>query len=166
MFSTSSRRRGNGGALCRRRPSFRRRLAGRPARVREAFHRHPRWPRHSWDSARTTRSTRNPSTGSACIGTVAGNLGRLQSGDPSCSRSACVSINRITSEIALDSAPDNTIVHVDLDRSELDKEQRAHLPIESDAGYALKRLNTLTKAKNFRKPDLTAWFTTINGWKK
>lgn len=73
--------------------------------------------------------------------------------------------DRITGEITK-FAPDATIVHVDLDRSEFDKNKHAHLPIESDAGYALKRLNALIKANKFKKPDLSGWFTTINGWKK
>jgi len=62
-------------------------------------------------------------------------------------------------------APDATIVHVDIDRSEHHKNKFADYPIHSDVRYALSRLTALAK-KRFRKPDLKAWYTTINGWKK
>ncbi len=63
-------------------------------------------------------------------------------------------------------APDATIVHIDIDRSEHHKNKVVQYPIESDIAHALRRLNALIKAKGFKKPDLSAWFTTINGWKK
>ena len=62
-------------------------------------------------------------------------------------------------------APDATIVHIDIDRSEHHKNKFADYPIHSDVKHALKRLAALTK-KNFKKPDLKKWYTTINGWKK
>jgi acetolactate synthase I/II/III large subunit len=62
-------------------------------------------------------------------------------------------------------APEATIVHIDIDRSEHHKNKRAHLPIHSDARHALARLTALTK-RGFRKPNLSEWYRTIDGWKK
>lgn len=63
-------------------------------------------------------------------------------------------------------APDATIVHIDLDRSEHHKNKVVQYPIESDIAHALKRLNALIRTKGFKKPDLSGWLSTINGWKK
>ena len=62
-------------------------------------------------------------------------------------------------------APDATIVHVDIDRSEHHKNKFADYPIHSDVKHALLRLCALAK-KGFKKPNLKKWYTTINGWKK
>ncbi|MBC2593418.1 biosynthetic-type acetolactate synthase large subunit [Ruficoccus amylovorans] len=63
-------------------------------------------------------------------------------------------------------APDATIVHFDIDRSEHNKNKPTHFPIHTDLKYALKRMIELIKAGGFTKPDLSAWYETINGWKK
>jgi len=62
-------------------------------------------------------------------------------------------------------APDAEIVHIDIDVSEHNKNKRVQHPIHSDVKYALGRLCELAK-KDFKKPDLSEWFETINGWKK
>lgn len=61
-------------------------------------------------------------------------------------------------------APDSTIVHFDIDRSEHHKNKPAHFPIHCEAKYALKRMNELA-AECFTKPNLSAWMDRINGWK-
>lgn len=61
-------------------------------------------------------------------------------------------------------APDAEIVHIDIDVSEHNKNKRVDLPIHSNVKYALGRLCELAE-KNFSKPDLSAWFKTINDWK-
>ncbi len=63
-------------------------------------------------------------------------------------------------------APDATIVHIDLDASEHNKNKRVSLPILSDVKHALSRLTSLAKSTGFEKPDLSAWFKTINEWKQ
>lgn len=63
-------------------------------------------------------------------------------------------------------APDATIVHIDLDRSEHNKNKRAHLTIHSDVKYALSRAIELIKEKGFRKPDLSAWVKRLCEWKE
>jgi acetolactate synthase-1/2/3 large subunit len=62
-------------------------------------------------------------------------------------------------------APDATIVHIDIDRSEHQKNKFADYPIHSEIKHALGRMVTLAK-KGFKKPDLKKWYETINGWKK
>ncbi len=62
-------------------------------------------------------------------------------------------------------APDATIVHIDIDSSEHNKNKRVQYPIKSDIKYALTRLNELVKAGKLDKPDLSDWFNTINKWK-
>ena len=62
-------------------------------------------------------------------------------------------------------APDATIVHIDIDRSEHHKNKFADYPIHSDAKYALSRLTALAK-KKFKKPNLAGWYRTIDGWKQ
>ena len=62
-------------------------------------------------------------------------------------------------------APDATIVHIDIDISEHNKNKRVAYPIHSDIKYALQRLNELVKDGKYAKPDLSDWFNTINKWK-
>ncbi len=62
-------------------------------------------------------------------------------------------------------APDATIVHIDIDASEHNKNKRVDYPIHSDVKYALKRLIQLAKKGDFTKPDITAWNEIIEGWK-
>ncbi len=54
-----------------------------------------------------------------------------------------------------------TIVHVDIDASELNKNKPAHLPIQADIKSTLQQLNKIVKA---RKHD--AWLAQIAEWKK
>ncbi|TVP75927.1 MAG: biosynthetic-type acetolactate synthase large subunit [Puniceicoccaceae bacterium] len=63
-------------------------------------------------------------------------------------------------------APDAEIVHIDIDASEHNKNKRVHHPIHSDVKYALQRLNELAKSHKFKKPDISAWNKTIEGWKE
>ncbi len=63
-------------------------------------------------------------------------------------------------------APDATIVHFDIDRSEHNKNKRADLPIVSDIKHALRRLCELARQRGFKKPDLSGWYQVINAWKK
>jgi len=64
-----------------------------------------------------------------------------------------------------------TIVHIDIDNSEINKNKAVRLPILSDLKYALDRLNKILDqagqkrvAKNYtRYPD---WYAQIDGWKK
>jgi acetolactate synthase-1/2/3 large subunit len=61
-------------------------------------------------------------------------------------------------------APDATIVHIDIDVSEHNKNKRVQYPIHSDIKYAMTRLCELAK-KDFTNPDISEWSATIQSWK-
>ncbi|MDR2512898.1 MAG: biosynthetic-type acetolactate synthase large subunit [Puniceicoccales bacterium] len=63
-------------------------------------------------------------------------------------------------------APNARIVHIDIDRSEHNKNITVQLPVEADIKDVLERLRVLAKKTFFKKPDLSAWMATINEWKK
>ncbi len=58
-----------------------------------------------------------------------------------------------------------TIVHIDIDRSEHNKNKKAQLAIESDIKYALGRLNEML-AKRSLSRDLSAWHAQVAEWKQ
>jgi acetolactate synthase-1/2/3 large subunit len=58
-----------------------------------------------------------------------------------------------------------TIVHIDIDASELNKNRRAHLPVVGDIKDALARLNQMLTRRPFTK-KFTAWHAQIAEWKK
>jgi acetolactate synthase-1/2/3 large subunit len=57
-----------------------------------------------------------------------------------------------------------TIVHIDIDPSEINKNKPANLPIESDVRYALRQLNRMLQERPLSK-KYTAWNEKIAGWK-
>src|SRR5436309_836842 len=57
-----------------------------------------------------------------------------------------------------------TIVHIDIDASEINKNKPANLPIVSDIRYALHRLNEMIRKRPIQK-KFTAWHRQIAGWK-
>jgi acetolactate synthase-1/2/3 large subunit len=67
--------------------------------------------------------------------------------------------DRVTGKVS-EFAKHGTIVHIDVDPSELNKNKVAHLPIVSDIKYALQQL---VKAVKPRKPD--GWLKQIDEWK-
>ncbi len=58
-----------------------------------------------------------------------------------------------------------TIVHVDIDASELNKNRKAHLPVVGDIKDALTRLNAMLAKRPLGKKH-TAWLEQIEEWKK
>ncbi len=58
-----------------------------------------------------------------------------------------------------------TIVHVDIDASELNKNRKAHLPVVGDIKDALTRLNAMLAKRPLNKKH-TAWLEQIEEWKK
>jgi acetolactate synthase I/II/III large subunit len=59
-----------------------------------------------------------------------------------------------------------TIVHIDIDASEHNKNKRVAYPITSDIKHALRRLNALLAAAKFTPPDTKAWHTQCAAWKR
>lgn len=58
-----------------------------------------------------------------------------------------------------------TIVHIDIDPSEINKNKPANLPIVSDIKYALKRLNALVE-KNPIQANYDGWLEQVAKWKE
>jgi acetolactate synthase-1/2/3 large subunit len=58
-----------------------------------------------------------------------------------------------------------TIVHIDVDESEINKNKPANLPIISDIKYALHQLNALVQARPIQK-KFAAWHRQIAQWKE
>jgi acetolactate synthase-1/2/3 large subunit len=58
-----------------------------------------------------------------------------------------------------------TIVHLDIDSSELNKNRRVHLPVVGDIKDALKRLNAMIAKRPITKKHET-WLAQIGEWKK
>ncbi len=73
--------------------------------------------------------------------------------------------DRITGEVSK-FAPEATIVHIDIDASEHNKNKVVHYPIISDVKHALGRLNELGKKLDTPVPDTTVWLETVRGWMK
>jgi acetolactate synthase I/II/III large subunit len=63
-------------------------------------------------------------------------------------------------------APEATIVHVDIDKSEHHKNKVVKYPVHSDIKYALKRLCELARERGFRQPDIADWNQKVNQWHK
>ena len=57
-----------------------------------------------------------------------------------------------------------TIVHIDIDASEINKNKPAHLPVVADVKDALRRLNEMVKGRPIEK-KFTAWHKQIAEWK-
>ncbi len=78
--------------------------------------------------------------------------------------------DRVTGKIS-EFAKHGTIVHIDIDSSEINKNKVVRLPIQSDVKYALNRLNgMLEKAGKKRVTDnnfttFPAWYAQIKEWK-
>jgi acetolactate synthase I/II/III large subunit len=73
--------------------------------------------------------------------------------------------DRITGDAAK-FVPHATIVHIDVDASEHNKNKVVHLPIVSDVKHALVRLLALMESNRFEAPDLRAWHDKIAEWKR
>ncbi|AWT60648.1 MAG: Acetolactate synthase large subunit IlvB1 [Candidatus Moanabacter tarae] len=74
--------------------------------------------------------------------------------------------DRITGAPASKFAPDAVVVHIDIDKSEHQKNKTVRHPIHSDVRYALGRLVHLAKETGFKKPDLEYWYKQLATWQK
>ena len=74
--------------------------------------------------------------------------------------------DRITGAPVSKFAPDATIVHIDIDKSEHQKNKVVQHPIHSDIKYALGRSGELAGKRKFKKPDLSQWYTQIAEWEE
>ncbi|WNO52640.1 acetolactate synthase 3 large subunit [Stakelama saccharophila] len=62
-------------------------------------------------------------------------------------------------------APHARKIHVDIDRSSVNKNVRVDLPVIADVGHALEDMIRVWKARQTPKPDLAEWWRRIEGWR-
>ncbi|MET4896342.1 acetolactate synthase 3 large subunit [Sphingomonadaceae bacterium jetA1] len=62
-------------------------------------------------------------------------------------------------------SPNSRKVHVDIDRSSVNKNVRVDLAIIADVGHALEDAVRIWKARHHPKPDTTEWQRRIAGWR-
>jgi acetolactate synthase-1/2/3 large subunit len=73
--------------------------------------------------------------------------------------------DRVTGKVS-EFAKHGTIVHIDIDYAEFDKNKHVHLPILSDVRYALARLNAMIRKENRARKSFPAWKKDIATWRK
>jgi acetolactate synthase-1/2/3 large subunit len=73
--------------------------------------------------------------------------------------------DRVTGKVS-EFAKHGTIVHIDIDYAEFDKNKHVHLPILSDVKYALGRLNAIIRKENRARKTFPGWMKDITSWKK
>ncbi|RHW17027.1 acetolactate synthase 3 large subunit [Sphingomonas gilva] len=62
-------------------------------------------------------------------------------------------------------APHARKIHIDIDRSSINKTVAVDLPIVADVGRALEDMVRIWKARQHPKPDLGEWWRRIEGWR-
>ena len=62
-------------------------------------------------------------------------------------------------------SPDSIKIHVDIDRSSINKTVRVHLPIVADVGSAIKQMVDVWKSRKIKAGDLSEWWARIRGWR-
>ena len=72
--------------------------------------------------------------------------------------------DRVTGKVS-EFAKHGTIVHIDIDYAEFDKNKHVHLPILSDVKYALARLNAIIRKENRPRKTFPAWTGEIDTWR-
>ena len=72
--------------------------------------------------------------------------------------------DRITGRIDAFS-PGSKKIHVDIDRSSINKTIRVDLPIVGDVGRVMEQLIAVLKGRRFATPDHEEWWARITGWR-
>ncbi|MBN8848804.1 MULTISPECIES: acetolactate synthase 3 large subunit [unclassified Sphingomonas] len=62
-------------------------------------------------------------------------------------------------------SPNSRKVHIDVDRSSMNKTVRIDLPILADAGHAMEDMIRIWKSRQHPKPDIAEWWRRIDGWR-
>jgi acetolactate synthase-1/2/3 large subunit len=73
--------------------------------------------------------------------------------------------DRVTGKVS-EFAKHGTIVHIDIDYAEFNKNKHVHLPILSDVKYALARLNSIIRKEGRARKKFPAWQKDIESWRK
>lgn len=62
-------------------------------------------------------------------------------------------------------SPDSRKIHIDIDRSSINKIVPVELGINADAGRAMEDIVKIWKARQHKKADLQSWWARIDGWR-
>jgi len=62
-------------------------------------------------------------------------------------------------------APNSKKVHVDIDRSSINKVVQVDVPVVADCSRAIEAIIAELKARGYHKPDLSAWWAQIEDWR-
>lgn len=62
-------------------------------------------------------------------------------------------------------SPDSIKVHVDIDRSSINKTIRVDLPIVAEVGTAIRQMIDVWKGRKYKAQPLTEWWSRIKGWR-
>jgi len=62
-------------------------------------------------------------------------------------------------------SPNSRKVHIDVDRSSVNKTVRIDLAILADAGHAMEDMIRVWKSRQHPKPDISEWWRRIEGWR-
>ena len=62
-------------------------------------------------------------------------------------------------------SPGSVKIHVDIDRSSMNKTVRVDLPIVADVGTAMRQMIDVWKGRKTKKQPLTEWWSRITGWR-
>ncbi|MDZ7587844.1 MAG: acetolactate synthase 3 large subunit [Parasphingorhabdus sp.] len=62
-------------------------------------------------------------------------------------------------------SPNSKKIHVDIDRSSVNKTVRVDLPLIGDVGTVIDQIIAIMKGRNFKTPDLSEWWSHITGWR-
>src|ERR1700761_4553414 len=73
--------------------------------------------------------------------------------------------DRVTGKVS-EFAKHGTIVHIDIDYAEFDKNKHVQLPILSDVKYALARLNAMIRKEGRARKNFPAWKKDIESWRE
>ncbi len=63
-------------------------------------------------------------------------------------------------------APNSAKIHVDIDRSSVNKNVRVDLPVIADVGRALAAMLDTWRRRGHPRPDLSEWWRRIEGWRQ
>jgi acetolactate synthase I/II/III large subunit len=62
-------------------------------------------------------------------------------------------------------SPNSVKIHVDIDRSSMNKTVRVDLPIVADVGMAMRQMIDVWKGRKYKKQPLDEWWSRIAGWR-
>jgi acetolactate synthase I/II/III large subunit len=62
-------------------------------------------------------------------------------------------------------SPDSLKIHIDIDRSSINKTVRVELPIVADVGKAMRQMISVWNSRKTKAADLSEWWSRVKGWR-